>query len=271
MANQETDPATGDRRTTAARTWPSPPSSSPDRSTRSSRWRPPSRRAWSTPEQVITVPPSLQVADHTYNDSHPGNLTVDRHPRQVVERRHDQDRPEARGRAGRRVPAPVRVRPRHGPRPAPRGERAGPADLDDWSGTSIGSIPIGQGISVTAMQMLSAYNIIANDGVYVAPSLVVGHASTPRASATTPRRGASHRVVSPTTAAADACHAGRSGRRRHRHRGRHRGLRRRRQDRHRPQAAGRAAATRTRPATTTTSRPSPGSCPPRTPSCRSSS
>ncbi len=29
-----------------------------------------------SPDQVIHVPPSLQVADHTYNDSHPGNLTV---------------------------------------------------------------------------------------------------------------------------------------------------------------------------------------------------
>jgi cell division protein FtsI (penicillin-binding protein 3) len=43
---------------------------------------------------------------------------------------------------------------------------------DRWSGTSIGSIPIGQGIAVTAMQMLSAYNVIANDGVYVEPRLL---------------------------------------------------------------------------------------------------
>ena len=43
---------------------------------------------------------------------------------------------------------------------------------ENWSGTSIGSIPIGQGIAVTAMQMLSAYNVIANDGVYVEPRLV---------------------------------------------------------------------------------------------------
>ncbi len=41
-----------------------------------------------------------------------------------------------------------------------------------WSGTSIGSLPIGQGVSVTALQMLLAYNVIANDGVYVAPRLV---------------------------------------------------------------------------------------------------
>ncbi|CAN5848546.1 cell division protein FtsI [soil metagenome] len=46
--------------------------------------------------------------------------------------------------------------------------------LDDWSGTSIGAIPLGQGISVTALQMLAAYNVIANDGVYVPPTLMVG-------------------------------------------------------------------------------------------------
>ncbi len=45
-------------------------------------------------------------------------------------------------------------------------------DPDEWSGTSIGSIPIGQGVAVTAVQMLGAYNTIANGGTYVAPSLV---------------------------------------------------------------------------------------------------
>jgi cell division protein FtsI (penicillin-binding protein 3) len=44
---------------------------------------------------------------------------------------------------------------------------------DDWWGTSIGSIPIGQGIAVTALQMLSAYNVIANGGMYVEPKLVL--------------------------------------------------------------------------------------------------
>ena len=44
--------------------------------------------------------------------------------------------------------------------------------LDDWSGTSIGSIPIGQGISVTGLQMLAAYNVVANDGVAAAPRLL---------------------------------------------------------------------------------------------------
>lgn len=46
-------------------------------------------------------------------------------------------------------------------------------DPADYSGTSMGSIPIGQGISVTALQMLQAYNVIANDGLYVPPKLLL--------------------------------------------------------------------------------------------------
>ena len=42
----------------------------------------------------------------------------------------------------------------------------------NWSGSSIGNIPIGQGIAVTAIQMASAYAAIANRGVWVQPHLV---------------------------------------------------------------------------------------------------
>ncbi|HSP04098.1 MAG TPA: penicillin-binding transpeptidase domain-containing protein [Acidimicrobiales bacterium] len=70
---------------------------------------------------------------------------------------------------------------------------------DSWSGTSIGSIPIGQGIAVTAMQMLDAYNVIANDGIHIPPRLV---AATVDADGTrTPiESGEPRRVVSAETA-----------------------------------------------------------------------
>ncbi len=45
-------------------------------------------------------------------------------------------------------------------------------DPGKWSGTSIGTVPIGQGVAVTGMQMLAAYNTVANGGEYVAPKLV---------------------------------------------------------------------------------------------------
>ncbi len=43
-----------------------------------------------------------------------------------------------------------------------------------WSGTAIGSTPIGQDTGVTVMQLLDAYNALANGGVYVSPKLVDG-------------------------------------------------------------------------------------------------
>jgi cell division protein FtsI (penicillin-binding protein 3) len=53
---------------------------------------------------------------------------------------------------------------------------------EDWSGSSIGNIPIGQGIAVTPIQMASAYAAIANRGVWVQPHLVdhVGDGDTRR-------------------------------------------------------------------------------------------
>jgi cell division protein FtsI/penicillin-binding protein 2 len=44
--------------------------------------------------------------------------------------------------------------------------------LEQWSGSTIGNVPIGQGISVTALQMISAYSAIANGGKLVTPHLV---------------------------------------------------------------------------------------------------
>jgi cell division protein FtsI (penicillin-binding protein 3) len=53
------------------------------------------------------------------------------------------------------------------------GESAGLVpDAADWSGSSMGTIPIGQGISVTAVQVASVVQTLANDGVRVTPTLV---------------------------------------------------------------------------------------------------
>ncbi|MCS7203541.1 MAG: penicillin-binding protein 2 [Thermodesulfovibrio sp.] len=41
-----------------------------------------------------------------------------------------------------------------------------------WSGTSIGAIPIGQEVGVTALQMLRAYSVLANGGYLVKPYVV---------------------------------------------------------------------------------------------------
>jgi cell division protein FtsI (penicillin-binding protein 3) len=52
---------------------------------------------------------------------------------------------------------------------------------DAWSGSTIGNVPIGQGIAVSAIQMAAAYGAVANRGVWVQPRLVdhvAGQAAT---------------------------------------------------------------------------------------------
>lgn len=44
--------------------------------------------------------------------------------------------------------------------------------VNKWSGTSIGAIPIGQEVAVTALQVLRAYSAIANGGYLVKPFIV---------------------------------------------------------------------------------------------------
>ena len=43
---------------------------------------------------------------------------------------------------------------------------------EEWSGSTIGNVPIGQGIAVTPVQMIAAYGAIANRGVLIEPHLV---------------------------------------------------------------------------------------------------
>jgi cell division protein FtsI/penicillin-binding protein 2 len=54
-----------------------------------------------------------------------------------------------------------------------------------WSGSTIGNVPIGQGVSVTAIQLASVYAAIANGGLWIQPHLV-DHVQG--VSAATPRR-----------------------------------------------------------------------------------
>ena len=45
-----------------------------------------------------------------------------------------------------------------------------PTDL--WSGTTIATVPIGQGVAVTPLQLAAAYATLANEGVWVEPKLL---------------------------------------------------------------------------------------------------
>jgi cell division protein FtsI (penicillin-binding protein 3) len=63
-----------------------------------------------------------------------------------------------------------------------------------WSGSTIGNVPIGQGIAVTPVQMAAAYAAIANHGVWSRPHLVDHVSGGPRPSLQR------HRLVSPQVA-----------------------------------------------------------------------
>jgi cell division protein FtsI/penicillin-binding protein 2 len=68
--------------------------------------------------------------------------------------------------------------------------------LDQYSGSSMGNLPIGQGELVTPLQMATAYSAIANGGILPAPHVLrsVGERVLPEPTG--------HRVISPATAAA---------------------------------------------------------------------
>ena len=109
----------------------------------------------------------------------------------------------------------------------PGEERGILLDLDDYSGSSMGNMPIGQGLAVTPMQMAAGYAAIANGGILRAPHIVE------RVGARAARKPEGHRVLSEATAASvrqDARGRDRAGR--HRVGRRDRGLRAGRQDRH---------------------------------------
>ncbi|MEV6206905.1 penicillin-binding protein 2 [Kitasatospora sp. NPDC051914] len=73
------------------------------------------------------------------------------------------------------------------------------AKPEDWKGSQQYTIPFGQGLSVNALQATSVFSTIANGGVRVAPSLVMG-TTGPDGRYTQAQAGAQTRVVSEATA-----------------------------------------------------------------------
>jgi cell division protein FtsI (penicillin-binding protein 3) len=52
-------------------------------------------------------------------------------------------------------------------------------DVSDYSGSSMGNLPIGQGLAVTPLQMADAYSAIANGGVLLKPRLIADDGTPP--------------------------------------------------------------------------------------------
>lgn len=71
--------------------------------------------------------------------------------------------------------------------------------VDQWSGTSFATIAIGQGITATPLQVLTSFNVLANDGVYV-PPLLVQETVAADGERTPSSQAQPHTVVSPETA-----------------------------------------------------------------------
>ncbi|MSO87110.1 MAG: penicillin-binding protein 2 [Acidimicrobiia bacterium] len=153
------------------------------------------------PETLINVPDSLQVSDHRFSDSHPHPTEDYSVTRILTESSNIGTIKLAQMLGGDRVDSYLR---RFGFGTAtdldfPHEAAGILLDPDDYSGTSIGAIPIGQGIAVTAMQMLEAYNVLANDGLYMPPQLVMATVDSAGQRHEVPS-GKPHRVVSATTA-----------------------------------------------------------------------
>jgi cell division protein FtsI (penicillin-binding protein 3) len=127
-----------------------------------------------TPTTPMVVPDQLQVADHLFHDDSP-HPTEQWTPTDVLVTSSNIGAIKIAQMLGRdRLDAAMR---RFGLGSLSGlgfpNESAGlMLPTNRWSGTSIGSIPIGQGIAVTALQMLDAFNVVANDGVFVGPRLV---------------------------------------------------------------------------------------------------
>ena len=148
------------------------------------------------PHTVFEVGPQIQVADRVINEAHGtgGNLTVAR----ILAQSSNVGAVKIGLELGaQRFDRWVR---RFGfshttGLPLP-GESPGIVlNLKDYSGSSMGNLPIGQGIAVTPIQMAWAYAAIANGGRLVQSQLVMGKKETPRGPRIISRRTA-HRLQS---------------------------------------------------------------------------
>ncbi|NLE22394.1 MAG: penicillin-binding protein 2 [Actinobacteria bacterium] len=127
-----------------------------------------------TPDTTFDLPPSIWVADREINESHPRG-TVRYSVKEILQWSSNVGAVkigmlmEKRG-LSKWVEAFGFGKPTGIDFPGESGGIVLP--VDEWSGSSIGNIPMGQGIAVTAIQMASAFSAVANDGVQVKPRLV---------------------------------------------------------------------------------------------------
>jgi cell division protein FtsI (penicillin-binding protein 3) len=143
------------------------------------------------PNTVFAVGPEIQVADRVIKEAHGsgGALSVAR----ILAQSSNVGAVKIGLELGaKRFDSWVRRfgfgRPTHVPLP---GESPGIVPhVKDYSGSSMGNLPIGQGIAVTPIQMAAAYAAIANGGALLEPRLVLSDSSPPRGRRVISRRTA---------------------------------------------------------------------------------
>jgi cell division protein FtsI (penicillin-binding protein 3) len=127
-----------------------------------------------TPRTSFRLAPTIKVADRVIHEGHTRGterLTV----RQIVEQSSNIGTITIAERLGAGQLASWIARFGFGSKTGVDfpGESPGFAlPLDQWSGSTIGTVPIGHGIAVTPIQMARAYSAIANGGILVRPHLI---------------------------------------------------------------------------------------------------
>jgi len=154
-----------------------------------------------TPTSTIVVPPSIRVADKTFTDVH-SNGTQRMSFTGVIAKSSNVGTITVAQELGRERLYEYLRKFGFGEKTGVRfpGESAGLLPPpEDWSGSQAGTIPIGQGVAATSLQIASVYATVANDGVRVTPSMVRGSrdADGRLVAAGAPKR---QRVVSSRTA-----------------------------------------------------------------------
>jgi cell division protein FtsI (penicillin-binding protein 3) len=150
-----------------------------------------------TPGEYFHLPPTITVADRTIEEAH-ARGTIDLTTAQILAQSSNVGTVLIGERLGAdRFDRWVRRfgfgRPTHVELP---GEESGQVlARDRYSGSSMGNLPIGQGESVTPMQLATAYAAIADGGVLRRPRLVARIGDRPTAAP------AGRRVISANTAA----------------------------------------------------------------------
>jgi cell division protein FtsI (penicillin-binding protein 3) len=127
-----------------------------------------------TPSSTFTIPPSLQVADRTIRDAEEHG-TEDLSVAEILAKSSNIGAVEIGMELG--ATRFSRWIDRFGfGRPTgiqfPGEERGIVPKLSEYSGSTIGNLPMGQGLSVTPMQMIAGYAAIADGGILRRPQLI---------------------------------------------------------------------------------------------------